>query len=102
MKSPSRPPNLDHAATPLVDLLTLNTDTFKQRFQGSPVLRIKRERLVRNTCIAAGNSGSMALAPQLESLLGDSSPLVRGHAAWALQRVLGDAAPPNLERMYTA
>ena len=91
-----QPPNTDYAATPLTKLLSMDVQTFKQRYQYSPVLRIKRERLVRNACIAAGNSDEPALAPQLRALLNDASPLVRGHAAWALQQLLGESAQSDL------
>jgi epoxyqueuosine reductase len=37
--------------------------------------------------IAAGNSGSAALAPAVAALLDDASPLVRGAAVWALARL---------------
>ncbi|MBN2471662.1 MAG: tRNA epoxyqueuosine(34) reductase QueG [Anaerolineae bacterium] len=74
----------DRAAPPLVDLLALTPQTFAQRFAGSPVLRIKRDRLVRNACIAAGNWRGAEALPLLETLLADDSLLVREHAAWAL------------------
>lgn len=82
------PADFDRAAPPLVDLLALDEDTFRARFAGSPVLRIKRARLVRNACIAAGNSGLAEFAPALDRLATtDDSPLVREHAAWALRRL---------------
>lgn len=51
------PPDLEHIAPKLVDLLALDEAAFHQRYYGSPIYRIKRERLVRNACIAAGNWG---------------------------------------------
>ncbi|MBZ0278632.1 MAG: HEAT repeat domain-containing protein, partial [Anaerolineae bacterium] len=84
------PPDADRAAPPLVDLLALDEAGFRARFYGSPIYRIKRERLVRNACIATGNWGSPAAVPHLQALLDDASPLIRGHAAWALRRILGD------------
>lgn len=74
-------------APPLAVLLTLSDDTFEGLFKGTAVYRIKRERLVRNACIAAGNSGAPHLSEYLAPLLRDKSPLVRGHAAWALGRL---------------
>jgi epoxyqueuosine reductase len=90
------PPDTDRAAPPVLDLLALDDAGFQARFAGSPVHRIRRERLVRNACIAAGNWGSPAAVPPLEALLDDASTLVRGHAAWALGRILGTAARPLL------
>ncbi len=86
------PQDVNRAAPPLLDLLALDEAGFRARFYGSPLYRIKRERLVRNACIASGNWGNRAAVPLLEALLGDSSPLVRGHAAWALWRILGGDA----------
>lgn len=81
------PTDLDRAAPPLLDLLQLDEAAFKTRFGGSPLARIRRDRLVRNACIAAGNWGDEQAVPALIGLLRDASPLVRGHAAWALGRI---------------
>ncbi|HSM58637.1 MAG TPA: tRNA epoxyqueuosine(34) reductase QueG [Candidatus Sulfomarinibacteraceae bacterium] len=87
-----RPANYDAAAPPLLELLALDEASFARRFARSPIKRIKRERLVRNACVAAGNWGSREAAPPLARLLQDESPVVRGHAAWALGQVGGDQA----------
>ena len=86
------PPSWDAAAPPLLDLLALDEASFTRRFAYSPVRRIKRARLVRNACVAAANWGSPAAVPALAARLADPAPIVRGHAAWALHRVGGDAA----------
>jgi epoxyqueuosine reductase len=86
------PANLDRAAPRLVDLLALDEATFKARYYGSAIYRLKRERLVRNACVAAGNSGAVSLLPALHRLTQDSSPLVQEHAAWAIARI---EAQPN-------
>jgi epoxyqueuosine reductase len=86
------PVDIDRAAPLLLDLLALDEADFKRRYGGTPLERPKRERLVRNACIAAGNWGSEAAVPPLLRLLDDESPLVRGHAAWALSRIAGDDA----------
>jgi epoxyqueuosine reductase len=75
------------AAPQVADLLALDDAGFRQVFAGSPIKRIGRNRMVRNALIVAGNSGRPALAAQLEPLLGDSSPMVRGAAVWALGRL---------------
>jgi epoxyqueuosine reductase len=90
------PVDLNRAAPPLLDLLALDEDGFQARYGGSPLARIKRTRLVRNACIAAGNWGSEAAVPLLLHLLEDDSPLVRGQAAWALGRILGEDVKPIL------
>ncbi len=80
------------AAPPLLELLALDEETFARRYAGSPIKRIKRGRLVRNACVAAGNWGSPAAVPALARLLADDQPLVRGHAAWALHQIGGETA----------
>ncbi len=84
------PPNLDHVAPRLVDLLALDEAAFHQRYYGSPIYRIKRERLVRNACVAAGNWRHTDAILPLQSLLSDPSPLIRTHAAWSLRQIMGD------------
>ncbi len=69
----------------LADLLKLDEDEFRQRFRHSAIMRTQRRGLLRNVCVALGNSGSpAAVRPLTEALLHDPEPLVRGHAAWAL------------------
>ncbi len=82
-----QPSDMDRAAPPLIDLLALDEVGFRTRFAGSAIARIKRDRLVRNACIAAGNWGSESAIPALVRLLDDANPLVRGHAAWAVGRL---------------
>jgi epoxyqueuosine reductase len=83
------PLNIDDVAPWLSDLLSLSQEAFQERFAGSPILRIKRERLVRNACVAAGNSGDAGLKPALYHLAAsDESVLVREHATWALQNMV--------------
>lgn len=81
---------------PLAELLALDAVTFRARFRGTPILRTKRRGLVRNACVAAGNSGDASLIPYLLPLLRDVEPQVRAHAAWALGRLGGTAAPAAL------
>ncbi|MBI3615973.1 MAG: tRNA epoxyqueuosine(34) reductase QueG [Candidatus Omnitrophica bacterium] len=74
---------------PLKELLECRSDEdFLKRFAGTPLMRAKRVGLVRNAAVAAGNSRDPQWIPILgETLLKDSSPLVRQHAAWALERI---------------
>jgi epoxyqueuosine reductase len=95
------PLNLDRAAPLLLDVLALDDAGFKARFHGTPIERIKRERLVRNACIASGNWGHVDVINPLSHLLDDTSPLVRGHAVWALAKVAGEAAHPTLTQLYS-
>jgi epoxyqueuosine reductase len=91
------PLEINRAAPPLLDLLSMDEADFKDRFYGTPLVRIKRERLARNACIAAGNWGNPDALPALERLCQDASSLVRGHAAWAIAQIAGAKAVSWLE-----
>lgn len=84
---------------PLADLLALDDAGFRQRFAGTPVKRLGRDRFVRNTLVAAGNSGDPALLVAVEPLLRDASSLVRGMAVWALSQL---AEPERFDRWRRA
>ena len=81
-----QPESLDAVAPPLLDILQLDEAAFDERFAHSPIKRIKRGRLLRNACVAAGNWGNPSPVPSLAALLRDEEAIVRGHAAWALHR----------------
>jgi epoxyqueuosine reductase len=68
-------------------LLSVDEEGFRRRFEGSAVRRAKRAGLLRNVCVALGNWGSDEGVGPLSRALSDASPLVRGHAAWALGSV---------------
>ena len=81
-------------ATPrLTDLLALDDEGFRARFKGTPVLRTKRRGLLRNVCIALGNCGDPSVIPDLERAGADPEPLIREHAAWAIQRLVRPPEP---------
>jgi epoxyqueuosine reductase len=71
----------------LTELLALNDDEFRAHFRKSPVKRIKRRGLLRNVCVALGNSGGPQDLPALERASRDPEPLVREHAQWAIQQI---------------
>jgi epoxyqueuosine reductase len=81
----------------LAELAALDDAGFRARFAGTPVKRTGRDRFVRNVLCAIGNARDAALAPAAEALLGDSSPLVRGMAVWALRRLLDAEAFQRLK-----
>jgi epoxyqueuosine reductase len=65
-------------------------EEFGRRFAGTPLTRPGRAGLLRNCCVAAGNLKLQRAIPALiRCLREDSSPLVRGHAAWALGEIGG-------------
>ncbi|MFZ0546115.1 MAG: tRNA epoxyqueuosine(34) reductase QueG [Candidatus Promineifilaceae bacterium] len=95
-ESAFRPSGYETAAPYLLDLLSLDADSFQRRFANSPIKRIKRERFMRNVCVAAGNWGSETAVPPLLTLLSDPNAMVRGHAAWALRQIGGERAMGGL------
>ncbi|WP_100277252.1 tRNA epoxyqueuosine(34) reductase QueG [Mariprofundus aestuarium] len=83
----------------LASLLLLDEEAFRIRFRKSPIKRTKRRGLLRNVCIAMGNSGNVHCIPALLDALNDGESLIRGHAAWALARLTDQG---NRERVLAA
>jgi epoxyqueuosine reductase len=81
MKEHARP---DLAAPDLIELLQLDEAGFKSRFAGTPILRTKRHGLLRNVCVALGNTGDVSALPALSQATKDSEPLIAEHARWAI------------------
>ncbi len=81
----------------LETLLSLDEESFRERFRNSALWRARRSGLVRNACVALGNVADRSSVPALSAALADEDPLVRGHAAWALGRIGGPAARRALE-----
>jgi epoxyqueuosine reductase len=79
----------------LAGFLVLDEAGFRGLFATSPIRRARRAGFLRNVCVALGNRADPASVPALlRALQHDPEPLVRGHAAWALGRILALAAPP--------
>jgi epoxyqueuosine reductase len=75
-------------------LAGLSETEFRELFRGSPVKRTKWSGLVRNACIALGNSGLRRSASahagiirQLERLESSSEQVISESAQWALSRI---------------
>jgi len=71
----------------LIELLQLDQAGFKARFAGTPMLRTKRRGLLRNVCVALGNTGDASALPALAKAAQDAEPLIAEHAAWAMERI---------------
>ncbi len=71
----------------LIELLQLDDAGFKSRFAGSPILRTKRRGLLRNVCVALGNTGNATALPALERATHDAEPLIAEHAQWAMDQI---------------
>jgi epoxyqueuosine reductase len=75
-------------------LLGLSQADFREVFRGSPVKRTKWRGLMRNVCIALGNSGLRAgmanrnrITAGLERLAASQDQVVAESARWALSRI---------------
>jgi epoxyqueuosine reductase len=75
-------------------LAGLNESDFRELFRGSPITRTKWRGLVRNTCIALGNSGvrrgtasHARISALLEQLAGSREQVIAESARWALSRI---------------
>ena len=68
--------------------LGLDEAGFHALFATSAVRRATRSGFLRNVCIALGNRGDAAALPALERAAADDpDPVVREHAAWALEEI---------------
>ena len=77
----------DLNAPDLSELVMLDDAQFRNRFSGSPIKRIGRNRFVRNVLIALGNSGERELANSVLPLISDDDPVVRSSAVWAFSQL---------------
>ncbi|MGH9704035.1 MAG: hypothetical protein ACRD4K_11725, partial [Candidatus Acidiferrales bacterium] len=92
---PEAPENADALyAPPLEWLANLTEEEFREMFSGSAIKRAKWRGLIRNSCIAIGNSNlppassanSRALST-LERLSKSPESTVAKHAQWAITRL---------------
>jgi epoxyqueuosine reductase len=79
-------------------LVSLNEIEFKDIFRGSAIQRTKWRGLVRNACVALGNSWIARrsevfprIVERLETLAASDDALIAEHARWALARLSGPA-----------
>ncbi|MEM1235524.1 MAG: tRNA epoxyqueuosine(34) reductase QueG [Pseudomonadota bacterium] len=70
----------------LAELVALDDASFRERFSGSPIKRIGRDRFVRNVLYAIGNSRSERLKASAQALTDDPNPVVADAARWACAR----------------
>ncbi len=77
----------DLSAPALTDLVALDDPAFREKFSGSPIKRIGRNRFVRNVLYAIGNSKLAHLKPKAQDLLNDPDPVVADAARWAAAKL---------------
>jgi epoxyqueuosine reductase len=82
-------------------LLSLTEEQFREIFRKGPVKRTKWRGLLRNVCVALGNSGMkpvdaryQEICARLSHLASSDDALLAEHAEWALDR-LGFVASPS-------
>jgi epoxyqueuosine reductase len=75
-------------------LISLTEEEFRAMFRGSPLKRAKWRGLVRNGCVAIGNSGLRPGEPRygdicarLSELAASGDAILEEHAQWALARL---------------
>ena len=68
-------------------LLAMNDDDFRAAFRRSPMKRAKLRGLKRNAAVVLGNIVTTEDVSVLRQALADSEPLVRKHAACALEKL---------------
>ncbi len=81
--------------TPALEwLASLGEEEYREVFRGSAVKRAKWRGLVRNACVALGNSGAhpgttahSRIVALLERLAGSDDAIIAEHARWALGRL---------------
>ena len=71
----------------LRDFLKLDDEGFRNLFAKSPIKRIKRNRFLRNVCVALGNVGTDEDLPALELAMQEGDDLVAEHAEWAVGEI---------------
>ena len=91
------PRTLEHALPDLIELAGKGANQLRRFVRRTALRRIPRDQLLRNTAIALGNTRAPEAVPALVTLLEQGTPIVRGHAAWALGRIGGVAATEALD-----
>ena len=70
----------------LAEIAALDEAAFRERFHATPITRAKYSGLMRNAAVAMGNLNPEQYREPLTQLAAHESPLVREHAAWALEQ----------------
>jgi len=71
----------------LRQFLALDDEGFRTLFRKSPIKRSKRERFLRNVCVALGNVGTEDDLPALRNSLETEGDLIAEHASWAIAEI---------------
>jgi epoxyqueuosine reductase len=81
-------------APPLEWLVSLNEEQFRAIFRGSPIRRAKWRGMIRNACVALGNSRVKRGSPAYERIMAllarlsaSNDEIIAEHAVWAFGRL---------------
>ena len=72
---------------PLTELLALDEDGFKKRFNGTPVRRAGAINFKRNVLIAIGNSDNPHYISELKGYIHHDNEVIKATAIWAIKRL---------------
>ena len=72
----------------LNELIELTNESFKEKFRGTSIRRIGRDRFIRNVLIAIGNSKNASFKDKILHLIDDKADIVRAMAIWALKQII--------------
>ncbi|MDP9177441.1 MAG: tRNA epoxyqueuosine(34) reductase QueG [Gemmatimonadota bacterium] len=84
LTEPALAPRAAMESPQLTELMRMTDDGWREFSRGSAIKRAKRSGFLRNVAVALGNSGAPEAIPALTEALSDVEPLVRDHAAQAL------------------
>ena len=74
--------------TNLEELVQLDEKSFREKFQGTAILRAQYDGFLRNVLIAIGNSHKKEYLDILTKTLRHHHPIIRGHSAWAIAEIV--------------
>jgi epoxyqueuosine reductase len=84
----TRPMFVDRSARgQALEFLTMDDESYRKTFQGSPMKRAKRRGLSRNAAVVLGNVGLSQDMAVLEASRATADEMVREHIDWALERI---------------
>lgn len=92
---PARPST---TAPSLAALMRMTREEWDLWTRGSAIRRAGYAGLKRNVAVALGNAGERGALVVLRKALDDEEPLVREHAAWAIEEIEGRAAAARPSR----
>jgi epoxyqueuosine reductase len=72
----------------LTEFVTLDDKGFRDKFSGSPIKRIGRDRFIRNVLYAIGNSREQRFKEVVTPLVKDPDLAVSEAATWALTELV--------------